>query len=666
MLKRVTRSAEPIDVDSSTLPDSGLPPTASGGGRPLSEPGAARRVLPFAAAAGLALGSLVLPAAVRVTASALEGATLLVAIAVATMFVPWRRLPAWAEAGPPIAFFGAVALLRDAQGGAVSGFGALLLLPVIWLALYGTRRQVAVSVVGAVLAMALPLVVIGAPRYPSYGWRPALLLAVVACMIGVAVSRLVAELRAREQVTAEVVQRLEGILAAATEYSVIGTDGQGRITAFNVGAERMLGYRADEMLGRVPDLLHDRAELAARAAELGTEPSFDVLAHVARSGVAERRRWTYVRKDGSRLPVDLTVTAIRAADGRVTGFIGIGEDVSDRLRAEQALRDSETNLAATARVVREIQSGADPRETIVAAVGEIAGADLAYLFEPEGPDLLRLTAGHGGESPARLIALDGQPSGTVTAFRTGQRVFCADAQNDPTVARAMARAMQVRSVLFEPVRRDERVVGVLLAAWRDSVPDLESRRASAVGLLAVEAGVALERESMLKRLVELAATDALTGLPNRRAWDDLLTRAIAGARRSGQPLAVAMLDIDHFKAFNDREGHAAGDQLLAAFAENGRRLLRTTDVMARWGGEEFALLLPGCSLQDAWDVAARLRRTMPGGQTCSAGLAMYDGVEDADSLVARADRALYAAKAGGRDRAEVDTFAPPARAGGLA
>jgi diguanylate cyclase (GGDEF)-like protein len=159
---------------------------------------------------------------------------------------------------------------------------------------------------------------------------------------------------------------------------------------------------------------------------------------------------------------------------------------------------------------------------------------------------------------------------------------------------------------------------------------------------------ATERGSALE---DLAYTDALTGLGNRRAWEAWLDAALGAARPDGPPLCVAVFDLDRFKAYNDANGHPAGDALLTAASKLWRRELRPTDVLARYGGEEFAAVLPACSLADAQIVVERIRVATPLGQTVSAGIAEWNRVEDAAALVARADAALYAAKAAGRDRA---------------
>jgi len=147
-----------------------------------------------------------------------------------------------------------------------------------------------------------------------------------------------------------------------------------------------------------------------------------------------------------------------------------------------------------------------------------------------------------------------------------------------------------------------------------------------------------------------AVTDGLTDVPNRRGWEQLLAAELRRASRNRRPLCAAMLDLDHFKVFNDENGHQTGDLLLQTTVRLWRAGLRKTDVVARYGGEEFCVLLPGCSLDRAATLVENLRRLVPRGLTCSAGVAQWDLRESAESLMLRADAALYDAKRQGRNR----------------
>jgi diguanylate cyclase (GGDEF)-like protein len=163
----------------------------------------------------------------------------------------------------------------------------------------------------------------------------------------------------------------------------------------------------------------------------------------------------------------------------------------------------------------------------------------------------------------------------------------------------------------------------------------------------------VEQQATLVR--ELSRRDELTGLPNRRAWNDELPRALENARRDGVRVSVALLDLDHFKQFNDSYGHPAGDRLLKEATAAWSNTLRLGDTLARWGGEEFIVLLPRADAPASTTVLERTLGATPLGQTFSAGVATWDGEENSDDLISRADAALYAAKAAGRNRIQTAT-----------
>ena len=160
-----------------------------------------------------------------------------------------------------------------------------------------------------------------------------------------------------------------------------------------------------------------------------------------------------------------------------------------------------------------------------------------------------------------------------------------------------------------------------------------------------------------------SATDALTGLPNRRAIEDTLKRMVAQSSRTISPLAALMCDLDHFKHINDQFGHSSGDDLLAAVGVALTDTVRASDFVGRYGGEEFLILLPATAIARACEIAEKLRAavadirvpTVEQGTTLSVGVAVFpEHAIDAGSLQRAADRALYAAKNAGRDR--IETF----------
>jgi len=182
-----------------------------------------------------------------------------------------------------------------------------------------------------------------------------------------------------------------------------------------------------------------------------------------------------------------------------------------------------------------------------------------------------------------------------------------------------------------------------------------------VALIGALVALVISARSYMRRInstidtaTDAANRDSLTGLLNRRGWEQSLTSAMADARANNRPLVVTLLDLDHFKAFNDEYGHVAGDELLKATAHGWESIVRDRDVIGRYGGEEFIGILPNCRPEIAQQVAERLRTATPFGQTCSLGVATWDGRETAEEIIARADAALYRAKSGGRNRVVLD------------
>jgi diguanylate cyclase (GGDEF)-like protein len=161
-----------------------------------------------------------------------------------------------------------------------------------------------------------------------------------------------------------------------------------------------------------------------------------------------------------------------------------------------------------------------------------------------------------------------------------------------------------------------------------------------------------EREGLLAELLASAIYDPLTGLPNRGAWDDRMERELGRAASTDEALSVLAIDVDGLKRINETHGHQQGDRLLQRCAHAWNGVLRQGDHLARVGGDEFLVLLPGSAEVAAEQIAQRLVGAVPFNQTCSVGIATWDGEEAAFELVHRADQGMYAAKAAGGGRAE--------------
>lgn len=201
--------------------------------------------------------------------------------------------------------------------------------------------------------------------------------------------------------------------------------------------------------------------------------------------------------------------------------------------------------------------------------------------------------------------------------------------------------------------------------------DEDAETTRLLDLVARELGGAIRMAALIEDSQRLATIDPLTGMMNRRAFTAAMGTELARATRHGLPLALLLLDVDHFKAVNDLRGHACGDRVLAAIGQLLGRELRVSDLAARWGGEEFVVALVSTSLDDGRRAAERLRERLAAleivddqgariGVTASIGITALEGTESMDVLVERADRAMYQAKHGGRNRVCALAGAPAA------
>jgi len=333
----------------------------------------------------------------------------------------------------------------------------------------------------------------------------------------------------------------------------------------------------------------------------------------------------------------------------VSAIIGLAtQRLVAQARAQAAeAQHRERMLEQIADVVRNLSHSSRARDEVCEAAKTISNASVAILYEPvNASGLLRSTSMAGIEASTIEIGPE-ERSGARQAFHSGRSLFIDEhSESQFFSSKIWELAGEPASILCEPLLRGGEPVGVLVVGWPQAIR-VGGSRATAIALLAHEVATVIERADMLTQLTDMASTDALTGLPNRRAWEQSLHQAIA---EEEGVVALAMIDFDHFKEFNDTYGHPAGDRLLRETAAAWREELRAGDLVARLGGDEFALLLHNCNAANALEVVERLRQRIPSDQSCSAGIATHDPGSPPEALMARADTALYEAKTAGRDR----------------
>ncbi len=345
--------------------------------------------------------------------------------------------------------------------------------------------------------------------------------------------------------------------------------------------------------------------------------------------------------------------------------VGVGAAACSSLN-ERTLRASRSDLAALVELGAELERVTSPDDVVLAASGHLCqrlGLRRAVVMARDADEWWGAAAdGHGTAFLASGLQIDRVIE---AAWSTGdpQLVRGLVPYRDQLLDQLLPGAV---NVVVAPLTVDGQHLGVVVGEWGEQrVGRIPAAVVDAVLQAAAHTGLSLRGALLLRTVEQLATRDTLTGLANRRLFEEALEREVGRADREGSPLSLVVMDLDHFKSVNDTYGHQTGDEVLRQVGAALTATCRAMDLPARYGGEEFVVLLPDCPSHAALEVADRLRRAIREQVTAlpvtlSAGVAtLPDNAADADRLVAAADSALYEAKGSGRDRTIASSRARP-------
>lgn len=406
-------------------------------------------------------------------------------------------------------------------------------------------------------------------------------------------------------------------LSIAVEQSPVAiaiTDVRGRIEYVNQRFLDVTGYAREELIGKTPAII--------QSGETATEV-YRELWQTLNAGEVWRGELLNRRKNGERYWEAEVITPVRDDRGQVVNFVAVKEDITERRRQERELK-----LLATAFETGQATLITDAEMRIERA--NQAFTDITGYREEE---VL-------GETPK--------------IFKSGR--------HGPDFYQRLWNSLLSRGHWQGEIWNRNKF-GEIYPLWQ-SITAVRDDHGEIRNFVAVFHNIT-ERKRMEDELERQATRDHLTGAFNRRAFDAALRHAIEQAELDDEPFTLLLFDIDHFKQVNDRHGHDVGDAILKRLAERVANTLRTTDILCRWGGEEFTILLPDTRLKGANVFAERLRHQIQEARlnglavTISTGIAQYRAGDSTDTLLARADAALYRAKKAGRNCIVVDSECQP-------
>jgi diguanylate cyclase (GGDEF)-like protein/PAS domain S-box-containing protein len=429
-------------------------------------------------------------------------------------------------------------------------------------------------------------------------------------------------------------------------FEGIAIHDKGRIMEVNRAFAEMFGYKHPEIIG-----MH--------ALQFTSPESRDSGLQNIVSGYEGPYETVCLRKDGSTFTAEIRGKSI-LYQGRMVKVTAI-RDITGIKQAEEELRDSHLNLSTLYRVSAAITQTISLDKLFSIVLDTVTGLDLfnaerkGGIFIVEG-NRMKLVS-HLGHPDIFLKLHKDMKVGECLcglAAKTGEIVISKNSDND---MRHTVRYPGIHSHghIIIPLKARYMVVGVLYL-YLPADFDIDESRLNLLTSIGNQIGIAIGNAKLYEETRALSLLDPLTGLANRRMMDILFEKYFAGTRRSGIPLSVIMLDIDHFKKYNDTHGHDSGDRLLAGLAKLLLNEIREADLAVRYGGEEFLILLPETDLIEASEISERIREAVEAtlAITVSLGVASYNlKIKKQEKIIKKADEALYRAKKRGRNRVEV-------------
>ena len=313
-------------------------------------------------------------------------------------------------------------------------------------------------------------------------------------------------------------------------------------------------------------------------------------------------------------------------------------------------------------------------DVCVNSIRELIGARFASLYILDETDsILHLQQYNHPYLLNKIVSLNQEPpSPMAIAVRTKEPVLIEDidTHNKPVIKRSQrsyAENYKTKNCAIVPLVCHDRVVGVLNLADKVGTTDFTLDDVALIRLFSPLIGASIGNIKMFEKMQHQATTDGLTGLVNHKAFYDILEKELWRARRYGGKITLIMIDIDNLKDINDKFGHHAGDKVIRKVSRKIKECIRQIDTAARYGGDEFAVILPNTALSDALIVARRMLNAVADSPiawrkeqlapTISIGLGEYDADVNPEDITSRSDRALYIAKQEGKNTVRI--FQPP-------